>query len=300
MDFPLWFGAVARLYETYEFTKVRIHLISPFSTFTSGLVTLSFNNNPTDTPPVTAAEMLQQLGARQTHIARNLTIDIPPSVWRQTPSRRFTYGVQSYSFDIDVLTESVTTGQFTLIIEYGVTFHTPQTRPSESAIATATFTATTQRGQSTTPGSVSYSIGSQRGATGLGVELQPGQGCTIAANTTRVDSTETRTVWLGTQDQLLARSEYTTGSPANYGGEPASGMEIYSWVEGTWQRVTSLVADLANTSILIINIGRDILRVLAGVFGGTGIESRWSFVTVDPATARQFIRDASKDVQPVQ
>lgn len=127
VGFPIWFRRVSGLYETYRLHNCRIRLQPAYNSLSSGLLTLSYNTNASQAEPTGPAEMLQQARAIQRRINESVTMDIPAFVFRQTPTRRFTSGPNSYMFDIDVYVQSADTVQpISVFIEYDATFQTPQ------------------------------------------------------------------------------------------------------------------------------------------------------------------------------
>lgn len=138
--FPIWFGQISRLYETYSINAAKLVVKSAYNSLANGLLTLSFNNNPNQGPAPGPEAMLQQQGARQERISKTVEVQLPGYIFRSTPTRRFTVGPQSYLFDADLYVATTDPAQpVSVYLEYDAVFHTPQA-PIASAVSTATIT----------------------------------------------------------------------------------------------------------------------------------------------------------------
>nr|AQY59906.1 coat protein [Statovirus E1] len=176
-DYPIWFGTIANLYETVELHKVRLIAMPSYSKLSSGLLTISFNNNPTDLQPESVAAMLQQQGARQVQLTKSTTLEIPPDVFRGTPTRRYTYGPGSYFFDCDINVQASTKEPISIIIEYKATFHTPQARTNTARVINVSRSAVD--GTTITTGSPTGIVLAGTTEAIAGIPLRPGEWCSI-------------------------------------------------------------------------------------------------------------------------
>lgn len=142
VDFPAWFGAISRLYETFQLEHITIRAIPAYNRLADGLLTISYNTNQTDPVPTSPAELLQQFRSRQSRISETTSITIPGSVFRGTPTARFTSGPTSYLFDLDVWVEATTAQSVTIQVSYGCLFRTPQPPRALTETTGGAYTAT--------------------------------------------------------------------------------------------------------------------------------------------------------------
>lgn len=127
VQFPIWFGQFCRLYETYELLDAKIIVKSAYNSLANGLSTVSYNNNKQQGPPASPEYMLQQVGARQERINKTIEVNLHPSIFRATPTRRFTSGTNSYLFHADIwIASSDRIQPVSVYLEYTARFHTPQ------------------------------------------------------------------------------------------------------------------------------------------------------------------------------
>lgn len=122
---PPWFTRYVELYETYEIHRLRLIVNPSASAMTSGNHYLSFEPNPAevDTAIPSIPIMLAEFNARMAKIRDTLSIDLPSSVLRSTPTRRFKTSFLAAFYYRAISSES---SIVTFEVEYDITFHTPQ------------------------------------------------------------------------------------------------------------------------------------------------------------------------------
>lgn len=247
MDFPPWFSAIARLYETYEVHSMRVEVIPSYNDLANGLLTVSYNTNPDDKEPDSPEEMLAQFRSRQERVSRSFAITIPGSVFARTPSRRFTAGPQSFLFHADIWVAAETIQPITIRLTYDVTFHTPQIRDAEP----------TKSVQYTRANGINHWSGLDSSVTGrIGTTVNPGES---------FNASVTGTTTPGSSDAVTIN---ITAEPPGSGGVPTTIARVaitaantaLNWLTDTAGRVALGFLDQVANSITQSITGNQIFQ----------------------------------------
>lgn len=138
-NYPPWLKRLTTLYEMISFEKVKLHIISNYSTTTSGSYYVGFNSSISDTindSSLTNSEIMQQKNLHTANIYTNTHILIPRTTF-QLPYKRYLCDptstdadalAKTWFFDFLYYFDTATSGNFTIMLEYEATLYTPAIR----------------------------------------------------------------------------------------------------------------------------------------------------------------------------
>lgn len=117
------------MYEKFKFHRIRLHFETGYPSTAQGQIHCAYNTGLRDEISTDVEYIAAQRGAMFGPVYRGYAISIPKSAFSETPSRRPCRGSdeETYIFDAvwNIQGQNLT-GQFSVFIDYDVSFFTPQ------------------------------------------------------------------------------------------------------------------------------------------------------------------------------
>lgn len=131
---PAWFQAQADLYEFYSINAISF-TVKPYNPEGVGYHVLSYEPNRHDIVSQNDMERLMAEGKSVSGpFCKNLTLRVPASVFKRTPTKRPTSGLDSFLMELLYNAETPEPSNKVMIsVSYDVTFHVPQLRRPTTA-----------------------------------------------------------------------------------------------------------------------------------------------------------------------